>query len=80
MDSGSNKLYKTFPNVFSLLLADPAHLLHIQKPFFQKKSWTFDRESALDARNLLQWGQHVIPESASTFPTNPQIWFLDSGT
>ena len=40
MDLGSNRLYTTFPNIFSLISADPADLSHIQKKIiFQKKSW-----------------------------------------
>ena len=29
MDSGQNRLYTTFPNIFSLISADPADLFHI---------------------------------------------------
>ena len=57
MDSGQNRLYTTFPNIFSLLSADPADLSYIQKKsFFQKNPWFFDRKSALERRNLVQWG------------------------
>ena len=31
MDSGSNRLYTTFPNIVILISADPADLSHIQK-------------------------------------------------
>ena len=31
MDSGQNRLYTTFPNIFSLLSADPADLSKNQK-------------------------------------------------
>ena len=34
MDSGQNRLYTTFPNIFSLLSADPADLSYIQKNHF----------------------------------------------
>ena len=37
MDSGQNRLYTTFPNIFSLLSADPADLSYIQKNHFSKK-------------------------------------------
>ena len=37
MDSGQNRLYTTFPNIFSLLSADPADLSHIQKNHFHEK-------------------------------------------
>ena len=36
MDSGQNRLYTTFPNIFSLLLADPADLSYMQKIIFPK--------------------------------------------
>ena len=37
MDSGQNRLYTTFPNIFSLLSADPADLSYIQKNHFHEK-------------------------------------------
>ena len=40
MDSGQNRLYTTFPNIFSLISADPADLFHIQKNHFSKKKNT----------------------------------------
>ena len=41
MDSGQNRLYTTFPNIFSLISADPADLSHIQKNHFSKKIMIF---------------------------------------
>ena len=41
MDSGQNRLYTTFPNIFSLLSADPADLSYIQKNHFSKKIHDF---------------------------------------
>ena len=42
MDSGQNGLYTTFPNIFSLISADPADLSKNQKKsFFQKKITIF---------------------------------------
>ena len=41
MDSGQNRLYTTFPNIFLLLSADPADLSYIQKNHFSKKSMIF---------------------------------------
>ena len=42
MDSGQNRLYTTFPNIFSLISADPADLSKNQKKtFFQKKNMIF---------------------------------------
>ena len=38
MDSGQNRLYTTFPNIFSLISADSADLSKIQKNhIFEKK-------------------------------------------
>ena len=47
MDSGSNRLYTTFPNIFSLLSADPADLSHIQKNHFHEKIPYFWIENVL---------------------------------
>ena len=41
MDSGQNMLYTTFPNIFSLLSADPADLSQNQRNHFSKKITTF---------------------------------------
>ena len=41
MDSGQNRLYTTFPNIFSLLSADPADLSYMQKNHFFQKSMIF---------------------------------------
>ena len=41
MDSGQNRLYTAFPNIFSLLSVDPADLFHIQKNHFSKKIHNF---------------------------------------
>ncbi len=41
MDSGLNRLYTTFPNIFSLISADPADLSHNQKIIFLKKMRIF---------------------------------------
>ena len=44
MDSGQNRLYTTFPNIFSLLSADPADLSYMQKNHFSKKNpWFFGK-------------------------------------
>ena len=40
MDSGQNRLYTTFPNIFSLLSADSADLSKNQKNHFSKKKIT----------------------------------------
>ena len=37
MDSGQNSQYTTFPNIFSLISADPADLSNIEKNHFFKK-------------------------------------------
>ena len=48
MDSGQNRLYTTFPNIFSLLSADPADLSYIDKKFiFTKKIHDFSIENLL---------------------------------
>ena len=47
MDSGQNRLYTTFPNIFSLISADPADLFHIQKKSFFKKNHDFVIENLL---------------------------------
>ena len=41
MDSGQNRLYTTFPNIFSLLSADSADLSKNQKNHFSKKNHDF---------------------------------------
>ena len=41
MDSGSNRLYTTFTNIFSLISADPADLSKNQKNHFSKKNHDF---------------------------------------
>ena len=47
MDSGSNKLYTTFPNIFSLIWADPADLSKNQKKSFAQKNHDFFIENVL---------------------------------
>ena len=47
MDSGQNRLYTTFPNIFSLISADLADLSHIQKNHFSKKNHDFLIENLL---------------------------------
>ena len=47
MGSGQNSLYTTFPNIFSLLSADPADLSYIQKNHFSKKILDFSIENLL---------------------------------
>ena len=47
MDSGQNRLYTTFPNIFLLLSADPADLSYIQKNHFSKKIHDFLIENLL---------------------------------
>ena len=39
-----------------------------------------NQKCALKGPELVQYAQHVNPNTTSTFPTNPQIWFLDLGT
>ena len=46
-DSGQNRLYTTFPNIFLLLSADPADLSYIQKNHFSKKIHDFSIENLL---------------------------------
>ena len=41
MDSGQNRLYTTFPNIFSSISADPADLSKNQKNHFSKKMTIF---------------------------------------
>ena len=49
MDSGSNRLYTTFPNIISLLSADPADLSTNQKNHFFEKKWPFlNQKSAVE--------------------------------
>ena len=72
MDSDQNRVYTTFPNIFSLLSADPADLSYIQKNHFsKKKSWFFDRKSALKGPELVQQQNQYSLKSAETSPTNP---------
>ena len=53
MDSGQNRLYTTFPKIFSLLSADLADLSHIQKKSFSWKNPIFlDQKSALEGPKL----------------------------
>ena len=47
MDSGQNGLYTTFPNIFSLISADPADLSHIEKNHFFEKIPYFWIENVL---------------------------------
>ena len=47
MDSGQNRLYTTFPNIFSLISADPADLSHIEKNHFFEKMVYFWVENVL---------------------------------
>ena len=47
MDSGQNRLYTTFPNFFSLISADPADLLNIEKNHFFEKIPYFWIENVL---------------------------------
>ena len=47
MDSGQNSQYTTFPNIFSLISADPADLSHNQKNHFSKKNHDFLIENLL---------------------------------
>ena len=53
MDSGQNRLYTTFPNIFSLISADPADLSHIEKNHFCWRNPVFwDRKCALEGPKL----------------------------
>ena len=56
MDSGQNRVYTTFPNIFSLLSADSDDLSKNQKKSFSPKKMIFDRKSSLEGRDLVQWG------------------------
>ena len=47
MDFGQNRLYTTFPNIFSLLSADPDDLSYTQKNHFPKKILDFLIENLL---------------------------------
>ena len=47
MDSGQNRLYTTFPNIFKLISADPADLSKNQKNNFSKKNDDFLIENPL---------------------------------
>ena len=47
MDSGHIRLYTTFPNFFSLISADPADLLNIEKNHFFEKIPYFWIENVL---------------------------------
>ena len=47
MDSGQNSQYTTFPNIFSLISADPADLSHIEKNHFFEKIPIFGVENVL---------------------------------
>ena len=48
MDSGQNRVYTTFPNIFSLISADPADLSKNQKKnHFSKKNDDFLIENLL---------------------------------
>ena len=38
IENQSNRVKTTFPNIFSLISADPADLSHIQKNHFSKKN------------------------------------------
>ena len=41
MDSGQNRLYTTFPNIFLLISADPVDLSNIEKIIFWKNPGYF---------------------------------------
>ena len=47
MDSGENWQYTTFPNIFSLISADPADLSNIEKNHFFEKIPIFLIENVL---------------------------------
>ena len=47
MDSGQNSQYTTFPNIFSLISADPADLSNIEKNHFFEKIPIFWIENVL---------------------------------
>ena len=53
MNFGQNGLYTTFPNIFSLISADPDDLSHIEKNHFCWKNPVFwDRKCALEGSKL----------------------------
>ena len=57
IENKSNRLKTTFPNIFSLISADPADLSKNQKNHFSKKNHDFlDQKCALEGRNLVQYG------------------------
>ena len=65
MDFADFWLYTTFPNIFSLISADPADLPHIQKNHFHEKNPIFlDRKCALEGPELVQQQKHYSPKSA----------------
>ena len=66
MDSGSNRLYTTFPNIFSLISADPADLSKNQKNHFSKKLTVFLIE------NLLQRVEIWFNRDSTLVPSSHQ--------
>ena len=65
MDFAENWLYTTFPNIFLLISAESADLLHNQKNhFFEKKRDFLDQKCALKKPNRGQYQNHASPKSA----------------
>ena len=54
IENKSNRSKTTFPNIFTLISADPADLSKNQKNHFSKKSRFFHRKCALEGWNLVQ--------------------------
>ena len=53
MDSGSNRLYTTFPNIIAFISAVP-HQKIFKKHFLDKNHIFLDRKCAPEGRNLIQ--------------------------
>ena len=51
-----------------------------KKSYFWKKCKFLNQKSAVEGPKRVLQGHHDSPRSALTFPTNPQIWFLNFGT
>ena len=78
MDSGKNSLYTTFPNIFFIIIGRFGRFINKpKKSYFWKKCKFFNQKSAVEGPKRVLQGHHDSPRSALTFPTNPQIWFLN---
>ena len=61
---GSNRLYTTFPSIFHYYRPIQPIYHTSKKIIFPKKSWFFDRKSALKGPELVQQQNHYSPKSA----------------